>query len=399
MRKSRVLFICLFFLALSFTYFNGGKVPYMLLYTMLILPVISIAFTLVIYLRFKFGQDLDKRFVTKGDKVNFIFSINNEDFFPYPYLRVSFHGSNTIFENQYQIKSFSLNPFSGRNYNFELQCNYRGNYEIGIDYVEIEDVFGLLKLRYTLDEPKYITVYPKIIYLEKFRLKTDFTSEAQTILNTREEDMTTISDVRKYQYGDSLRRIHWKLTARTQELMVKKFQSTSETNTLMMLDLKSNNFSLGENIILEDKLIEAAVAVLYYCLYKWIPVELVYFSDTLYSISAKNHLMFNEIYEALAKVKFNGEIAVEDLLEIYSENALNSTNVVLFTSNLNYDLYGQIYKTACTGYNVSLVYISPEKLTGVRDEEVEDILSSLPEIGIDSYRIGIDDDIKVILES
>ena len=106
MRKSRILFICLFFSALTFTYFNGGKVPYMLLYTMLILPVISIAFTLVIYLRFKFGQDLDKRFVTKGDKVKFIFSINNEDFFLYPYLRVSFHGSNTIFENQYQIRSF-----------------------------------------------------------------------------------------------------------------------------------------------------------------------------------------------------------------------------------------------------------------------------------------------------
>ena len=109
----------------------------------------------------------------------------------------------------------------------------------------------------------------------------------------------------------------------------------------MLLDLKKNDFAPGENIILEDKLIEAAVAVLYYCLYKWIPVELVYFSDTLHSIHAKNHLMFNEIYEALAKVKFNGEIAVEDL-QIYTENALKSTNVVLFTSNLNYDLYGQI---------------------------------------------------------
>ena len=76
-------------------------------------------------------------------------------------------------------------------------------------------------MRYTLDQPKYITVYPKIIYLEKFRLKTDFMSEAQAMLNTRDEDMTTISDVRKYQYGDSLRRIHWKLTARTQELMVR----------------------------------------------------------------------------------------------------------------------------------------------------------------------------------
>ncbi|HPZ06347.1 MAG TPA: DUF58 domain-containing protein, partial [Clostridiales bacterium] len=166
MKQTRILFICLFMSALVFTYFNGGKIPYTLLYTMLLLPVVSIAYAFVIYLRFKFGQDLDKRFVTKGDKVNFIFSINNEDFFLYPYLRVSFYGSNTIFENQYQVRSFSLSPFSGRNYAFELQCNYRGNYEIGIDSVEIEDFFGIIKLRYNVGEPKYITVYPRIIYLE-----------------------------------------------------------------------------------------------------------------------------------------------------------------------------------------------------------------------------------------
>jgi uncharacterized protein (DUF58 family) len=399
MKQTRILFICLFMSALVFTYFNGGKIPYTLLYTMLLLPVVSIAYAFVIYLRFKFGQDLDKRFVTKGDKVNFIFSINNEDFFLYPYLRVSFYGSNTIFENQYQVRSFSLSPFSGRNYAFELQCNYRGNYEIGIDSVEIEDFFGIIKLRYNVGEPKYITVYPRIIYLEKFHLETDLMSESQSVLDTRDEDMTTMSDVRKYQYGDSLKRIHWNLTARTQELMVRKFQSTSEINTLMLLDLRKNNFAPGENIMLEDKLIEAAVAVLYYCLYKWIPVELVYFSDTLHSIYAKNHLMFNDIYETLAKVKFSDEVAVEDLLEIFTENALKSTNVIVFSSNLGYDLYNQLYKTACSGNNVSLIYISPEKITGVRDQTIENILASLPEIGVNSYRIGIDDDTKMILES
>ena len=399
MKHTRILFICLFASALVFTYFNGGKIPYMCLYTMLLLPVSSILYTLVIYLRFKFGQDLDKRFVTKGDKVNFLFSINNEDFFLYPYLKVSFYGSNTIFENQYQIRNFSLPPFSGRNYTFELQCNYRGSYEIGVDSVEIEDFFGLIKFRYNVGEPKYVTVYPRIICLEKFRLKTDYMSEKHTMLNTRDEDMTTISDVRKYQYGDSLKRIHWKLTARTRELMVKKFQSTSETNTLMLLDLRRNYYPPAKNIMLEDKLIEAVVAVLYYCLNKWIPVELVYFSETLHSIQAKNHLMFNEIYETLAKVKFTDDVAVEDLLSIYTESAQKNSNIVVFSANLGYDLYNQLYKTASSGYNVILVYISPEKITGTIEQEAENILTSLPEIGIECYRIGIDDDTKAILES
>lgn len=399
MKRTRILYICLFAAALVFAYFNGGRIPYMFLYTMLLLPAFSVLYTLIIYMRFKLGQDLDKRFVTKGDRVSFLFSINNEDFLLYPYLKVSLYGSDTIFENQYQIRNFSLPPFSGRNYAFELQCNYRGNYEIGIDSVEIEDFFGLIKLRYNVGEPKYVTVYPKIVYLEKFHLRTDFMSEVHSMLNTRDEDMTTISEIRKYQYGDSMKRIHWKLTARTQELMVRKFQSTSETNTLLLLDFRKNHYSPGENIMLEDKLIEAVVAVLYYCLNKWIPVELVFFSESLHSIQAKNHLMFNEIYETLARVRFSDDVAVEDLLEIYTETAPKNSNIVVFTSNLGYGLYNQLCKTLDSGYNVSLVYISPEKITGTRDQEIENILTSLPEIGIKSYRIGLDDDTRAVLES
>jgi len=398
MKQSRILFICLFASALTFTYFSGGKMPYMLLYTVLMIPVVSVSYTLAIYLRFKYGQDLDKRFVTKGDKVNFIFSINNEDFFIYPYVKIVFYGAKTIFQNQFQVKNFSLKPFSGKNYFFELQCNYRGRYEIGINSIEFEDFFGLFRFRYNVFEPKHVTVYPQIVYLDKFMLKTDFMSESHFMLNNREEDMTTISDVRKYQYGDSLKRIHWKLTAKTQEIMIKKFESTSQVNTIMLLDLHQNFFSAEENIIIEDKLIESIVAVLYFCLNKWIPVNLVFYGDKLVNIHAKNHLMFSEIFELLAKVKFSGSVPVKDLLEIYTYNILKRTNILVFTSNLDYALYNQIYKTVNTGYDLSLIYVSPEKFTGVKNDEVENILRSLPEIGVNCYRINIDDDIKKILE-
>lgn len=398
MKQSRILYLCLLFAALVFAYFNGGKVPYMLLYTTILMPVISLIYTLIIYLRFKYGQELDKKFVTKGDKVNFIFSINNEDFLIYPYIRVSFHGAKTIFENQFQVRNFSLQPYCGKSYSIELQCKYRGNYEVGINSVEIEDFFGLFVFKYNIFEPKYVTVYPRIVYLERFLLKTDYISESHSIINNRNEDMTTISDIRKYAYGDSLKRIHWKLTAKAQNFMVKKYQSTSEINTLMLLDLQKNPYSSGENIIIEDKVIESIVAVLYYCLYNWIQVNLVFFNGSLINLQAKNHLMFNEIFEMMAKVKFNESVPVKDLLEIYVSNTLTKTNILIFTSNLDYELYNQIYKTSTSGFDVSIIYTSPEKLTGEKDVDVENILSFLPEIGVNSYRINIDDDIKEILE-
>ncbi len=398
MKQSRILYLCLLFSTLVFAYFNGGKIPYMLLYTMILLPFVSLAYTFVIYLRFKFGQELDKKFVTKGDKVNFIFSINNEDFFIYPYIRVYFHGAKTIFENQFQVKNFSLQPFRGKNFSFELQCNYRGNYEIGIHSIEIEDFFGLFNFKYNILESKYVTVYPKIVYLDRFLLKTDFMSESHSMLNINDEDMSTISDVRKYAYGDGLKKIHWKLTAKSREIMVKKYQSTSETSTLMLLDLHKNPYGAGENIILEDKVIESIVSVLYYCLHNWIPVNLVFYSGKLVSLEGKNHLMFNELFEIMAKVKFNETVSVKDLLQIYSNSILTKTNILIFTSNLNYELYNEIYGTSNSGFDVSVIYISPEKLTGEKVKDADNILSFLPEIGVNSYKINTDDNIKEILE-
>ncbi len=399
MKQSRILYLCIFAAALSYAYFNGGKVPYVLLYTAILLPVVSLLYTVVIYFRFKYGQELDKKFVSKGDKVHFLFNITNEDFFMYPYVRVTFHGAKTIFENQFQVRNFSLMPYSGKDYAVELQCNYRGNYAIGIHSLEIEDFFGLFKLKYNVLEPKYVTVYPRIVYLDRFLLKTDFMSESHSMLNDRNEDMSTISDIRKYAYGDSMKRIHWKLTAKAHDIMVKKFQSTSETSTLMLLDLQKNPYDAGENIILEDKVIESVVAVLYYCLHNWIPVNLVYFSKKLENIHAKNHLIFNEIFEMMAKVKFNESVPVKDLLEIYTDNAVTKTNILIFTSNLDYELYDQIYRTSSAGFDVSLIYTSPEKITGTPLVDAENILTFLPEIGVSSYKINIDDDIKLILES
>lgn len=398
MKQSRILYLCLFLSALVFVYFYGGKVPYMLFYTVILLPVVSLLYTALVYFRFKYGQDIDKRFVTKGDKVNFIFSINNEDFFLYPYIRVSFYGAKTIFANQFQVRNFSLTPFRGKSYSLELMCNYRGNYEIGINSVEIEDFLGLFAFRYNIFDPKYVTVYPQIVRLDRFFLKTDFMSDTHSVLNTKNEDMSTVADVRKYSYGDGLKRVHWKLTAKSGNIMVKKFQSTSETSAIMLLDLRRNTLENGQNIILEDKLIESVVSVLHYCLFNWIPINLVYFSEKLVDIHAKNHLMFSELYELLAKVKFNDTVQLKDLLEVYVNNTISKTNILLFTSNLDYDLYNEIYKTSTSGFDVSLIYVSSEDLTGIKDADAENIMAFLPEIGVNTYKINIHDDTKCVLE-
>jgi uncharacterized protein (DUF58 family) len=398
MTKNRILYISLLILSIIYIYLFGGKVPYMMFYLMLILPVFSIAYTYIIYVRFKYCQEIDKNFIIKGDKVKFLFSLHNEDFFLYPYMKIKFCGENTIFANQFQTKSLSLLPFKEKKYSFELECKYRGYYEIGIKSVELEDFLGIVKLIYKNFETKYITVYPKVIYLDRFNLKTNFVSETHSVLNNKFEDMAAISDIRKYALGDSLKKIHWKLTAKNRELMVKNFQSTTETSAIIVLDLHKTLYSDEINIIIEDKILEAAVAVTYFCLSNWIPIKFIYHNDGIVDIPAKTPLDFDGIYKIISKVSFIEKISVADILDVYLKESMNKSNVVIFTSNVDYELYNQIYNAKFSNYEVSLVYVNPAELTGVKNPAAEDIMSSLTETGVDVYNINISYDVKFILE-
>lgn len=399
MAKNRFLYCSLFFLSLIFIYFYGGKIPYMLFYIIVVLPILSIVFTLIAYSRFRFVEALDKRIVVKGDTVNFTLSIHNPDIFLYPFIKVTFYGEDTIFSRQFQPKSFSLLPLRKKSFTYNLICKYRGYYMVGIKAIVFEDYLGIFSLTYSPNTTKTITVLPRLIELDSLYIKTNYLSESHSLLNTRYEDITAISDTRKYAYGDSLKKIHWKLSAKVNQLMVKNYEGTSKTNCVIMLDLKSNNYSFVQNIMIEDKLIEAAVAVVNYCLCNWIPINLVYHSKGFNNIEAKNIMDFDKIYDLLSNISFDQDIELKDLLNIYCRDNANKIDLLIFTSNIDFNLYDEIYNAKAIGYDVNLVYICAEDFTENSESIVSDILSDLPEIGVTMYKININDDVKTIFST
>lgn len=398
MKRNRILYLLLLSLSLIFVYFYGGKLPYMFFFTTIIIPMVSLSIIIIIFLRFKYIQTIDKSHIIKGDKINFIFNINNEDIFLYPYLKVNFYGSDTIFFNQFKAQLLSIEPYKRTNFSFELECKYRGSYDIGIRSIEIEDFLGIFRLKYNIIETKRITVYPKITYLEKFYLKTNYLSESHSILDTKLEDLTTISDIRKYAYGDTLKRIHWKLSAKKNELVSKNFQSTSQVCATVFLDLRKVGLSIEQNTIMEDKLIDSVGAVIYFCLSQLIPVNFVFYSNGIMNIEAKSLMDFDGIYKILAKIQFIEDISINDLMDVYFNDYIRKTNVLIFTSDLTYALYNQIHKNKFSGNEMSLIYVSPEELTGEKNTECDNILTNLPEINVFTYKINISDDVKNVLE-
>jgi len=74
---------------------------------------------------------------------------------------------------------------------------------------------------------------------------------------------------------------------------------------------------------------------------------------------------------------------------------LKKTSILLFTSNLDYGLYDEIYKTKLMGYDINLVYVCPKHVVNTASFEVNNILNELLEIGVMVYKIQTEDDIKM----
>jgi len=397
MKRNRITFIFLFIISIIFRYNFGGYVPSVLFNTLLSLLIISIGYTLYVYVRFKFVQDIDKRIVIKGESIKLIVKLCNEDFIIFPYVYVSFFGSHSMFSANSYSKSLSITPFSKKEFIFDMECKYRGQYEVGISDIYIEDFLGLIKLKYRIPETKKIIVYPKIEQLNQFNVFTSNNSESQSFSQSTVEDVNNIRDLRNYHYGDSLKKIHWKLTARNNKLMIKNFESTTDMHVNVLLDLRRNIYTDKINIIIEDKLIEVLVSVLHYYLSKGISVNYMYFNQKLEVLNASNQFEFEFIYKTLASIEFNQKVSLSDIVKLHYESSNKSTDMILFTSILDVDLYNEICNAQMSNHTICLIYISPRSLVSEKNDIEDDILDNLPEMGVRVYTINPNDDIKMIL--
>lgn len=400
MIKNRILYGILLILTLVFCYFKGGIGSSLLAYPLIFLTIICLIHVLYIYSKFTYTQEIDKKFMTKGERIQFNFSTSNETSLFYPNLEVEFYGIDSILIKYFETKKMCVPAKSKKTFRYEIECKYRGCYEIGIHKVYITDFLGIFRMPYKVMEPKEVTVYPKIVVLEKLPIYPNAEEESEMIINGIKSGGGLISDVREYAYGDSMHKVHWKLSAKEQKLMVKSEDATAIAKVYVVLDLVPQGYlEIEAQTILEDKLVECAVAVLYYCLNKEIPTTFCYFQKELRIYEGKDLAYFYELYELLFKMKFQSQVPIDKVFEMIPELEVCRSYWIGITSNLNYELYDQVNRCISEDKQVILIFVNPEQVGGIVNDEKNVISEALIRLGAIYYEINIDDELNQVLNS
>ena len=133
-----------------------------------------------------------------------------------------------------------LGPHQASSVAYTVRADVRGRYGVGPLVIRLTDPFGLCELNRSFPSVDKLTVIPQVVPLPAVRLAGEYAgtgeSRARSVAVHGEDDAAT----REYRRGDDLRRVHWRSTARTGELMVRREEQPWESRATVVLDTRAH---------------------------------------------------------------------------------------------------------------------------------------------------------------
>ncbi|GHV00196.1 hypothetical protein FACS189483_10100 [Spirochaetia bacterium] len=140
-------------------------------------------------------------------------------------------------------------------------CSSRGIFDLGPATLRGADPLRLFPFTVTPSAKDHtkLFVYPTTA-LAQIKSPGGIPLGTLVTSNPLYEDLTRSRSIRDYQRGDEPRRINWKVSARTGNLMVNEFESTISYPLMVFLNLAPEEYSLRTRELYLERAIEAAAA-------------------------------------------------------------------------------------------------------------------------------------------
>jgi len=266
----------------------------------------------------------------------------------------------------------------------------RGLYNTGkirIDYVDPLHLFPKFRAH---EQEIELLVYPRIQKLNYFYLPNAEYYGSHLVKNSNFEDYSSIKKIRKYQYGDTLKRVHWKITSKFNELHVKEYALTA--NPKITLLMNSNHLDYDyKHLEKVDLAVEVTVSIVEFTLKKEIETNIVYdFSNE--KLVGKDYSAFKLMLKSLTTFRGNLDIDFYDLVLKESQKLSKNAFLCLVTPSLSHALFKTLISLRKSGTEISLVFLHGE------EKYANDQISLLKAHNVRCYFVNNSDTLVSILE-
>lgn len=215
----------------------------LLLAAITILPVITILFFRKMSGKIDF--EISDIPVNAGRNADIQFNIitKNRSFYPMSGIKLKLSVKNLFYENN---KEYVLNvadiPFKTTQTEWKFKSLYSGCVKVCIESAQMYDVLNLAKKNIDLNIEKVIEIFPEEGKVDlDIQALSEGAGEDTEVQYRKGTDVSEVSGIRQYEPGDSLQSIHWKMTARYDDWMVKEYSMPYTNKFCLILELYRND--------------------------------------------------------------------------------------------------------------------------------------------------------------
>ncbi len=357
----------------------------------------------------RYQRQFSEQRVLFGEEITLSLSVENAKLLPLPWLEIEDSVPRTLTFTGRQLRVsttsnmvvleslFSLRWYERVTRPYTVLCNARGVHTFGPTVVRSGDVFGFLNRQESLSNRQYLLVYPLVVPITRFGLPSRHPFGDNRAPRRLLEDPSRVIGVRDYMYGDDLRRVHWKATARMMQLQSKVYQPTTTYTLVLFLNVVSQlDAWYGVRPELQELAICATASVADWALNEGFAVGL-YANTMMYMPEmgmlppihqegeekeqaleavvadqlkrrrihlppASNEEQRKRIMEVLARIQSYFGSSIEDLIQVERVRLPAGATVVVVTSTVSDPLLDSLARVKQSGHAVTILYIGDAPL-------------------------------------
>jgi uncharacterized protein (DUF58 family) len=427
--KGRTLILfSVFFLTAGFAFVN-----YFFIY-LAILSLFSTIISLPLFYwqmnveELRVHRELEKKKIFKDDFVHIKVIIENTGKSSFEFLEIRDYFNPQLFrlvlgEN---FISTRIGPRAIIKFSYVLEPKVRGEYPLGPISVTIKDRLGFNSIERVIpDSVSDILIYPPYEDIKRIEILGSKRSLQLNYGLQRSKQKGLGSEfygMRKYVFGDQFRLIDWKASARSQQLIVKEFESERDITMMILVD-SSNSMAGGaiENTKFEYA-IRACMLLTKVALTRRDNVGVFTFSDRKnfkFLKPGKGEDHFYRVLDFVARIKPQGKNKMVEAIDNFNRRFQKRSLIFIIT-----DLEGNVKEIAqavkkLIPFNHSIIIINPfspwfeiheidlsttdkalaEAISEEMMEHIIKIRRELRNLGINIITVGPDDMMSSVLKT
>ena len=353
-----------------------GSQLFLLLSVLVVLAVIwSLLAVLWASATLRVDGNMTEQTVHRGEDLIFTLRMRHKGLIPIAPILLEVSDPSGSLDREIRLKNMPRHVQSLR---LPIHASHVGVYPVGLRACVVEDLLGIVSRRVVLSNTSFsLTVLPRTFPTEPLVLSPG--DPGSEIMARATEDLNAPSDVRSYQPGDAMKKIHWKLSLRKGELIVRKFDEPILQDVLILMDC-SRPPSWGHpqaEADIRDTLLETAASVLTDQASTDHQVRLPLLGHHPVDVDKSMGLPIAMDY--LARVDFSETDRFERVLIMESRRLRKVGCVVVVSARLNIPMVDIMIRMHRSGPNIRfyLITFAPE------DENVLPLISRLKQSGIE----------------